>query len=534
MLGKVMRWDVDAANRSELVFVARGVALCAAIFLFYMTATTHATIVGLGDLDPLDPNTWTSSTDGYVGLTSTGTVTVNGGSNLLSRYGYVGYDAGSMGTVTVTGADSKWTARSVLYVGHSGNGTLSIKAGGQVSDDAGYLAFNFGALGTVTVNGSGSLWSNYDLYIGCSGDGILKVEAGGSVQNYFVGFLGYDFGATGTATITGAGSNWTSSDDLHIGFSGNGTLSIKAGGQVRDNANTYLGYYSDSTGTATVSGAGSVWTNDGFLCVGRSGSGMLNIGSDGDSGGLVKTETLRLAEYSSSTGTCNLNKGGTLQTAAIVGGIGIANVNWNDGTIQNYDPHTNLTVSSANNLILQLAATGTHAFNIDAGCTGTIDAVLSEATSGGTLTKQGKGLLTLTGANTYSGKTTVEAGWFKVTGSIVNTSAMDVSAGATLELAKTSGSATVGSLEIDNAGTILISAGSQTVSEIRGTGVTQVNSDATLTAKSIVQNSLLIGATGAGMGGEMMSQVPEPGSMVLSFLGIVGAVLVHTWRQRRK
>ena len=124
----------------------------------------------------------------------------------------------------------------------------------------------------------------------------------------------------------------------------------------------------------------------------------------------------------------------------ITRGSGVANFNWNDGTIQNYDANTNLTVS--NSLILKLAATGTHAFNIDPGRTGTVDAVLSDATSGGTLTKQGAGLLTLTGVNTYSGETTVEAGRFKVTGSILNTSGVTVDAAGTLELARTSGNAT--------------------------------------------------------------------------------------------
>ena len=154
--------------------------------------------------------------------------------------------------------------------------------------------------------------------------------------------------------------------------------------------------------------------------------------------GLVLARTLTLANGSTGTGTININNGGTLQTATINRGIGIANFNWNDGIIQNYDAILNLTIS--NKLTLILAATGSHAFNIDLNRTGTIDAVVIDATTNGTLTKIGEGILTLTGINTYSGGTLVDAGRFKVTGSILNTSGITVGELATLELARATNS----------------------------------------------------------------------------------------------
>ena len=45
----------------------------------------------------------------------------------------------------------------------------------------------------------------------------------------------------------------------------------------------YIGYETDSTGVATVTGVGSQWTNSSYLYVGRSGSGTLNV----EAGGVV-------------------------------------------------------------------------------------------------------------------------------------------------------------------------------------------------------------------------------------------------------
>ena len=110
--------------------------------------------------------------------------------------------------------------------------------------------------------------NSFFLYVGDSGNGTLNIEAGGQVT-CFKSILGNDSGSTGTATVTGTGSLWTinaNAQDLVIGNFGSGTLNIEAGGQVRNGSYayehpTYLGYHSGSTGTATVTGTGSKWIN---------------------------------------------------------------------------------------------------------------------------------------------------------------------------------------------------------------------------------------------------------------------------------
>jgi hypothetical protein len=116
-----------------------------------------------------------------------------------------------------------------------------------------------------------------------------------------------------------------------------------------------------------------------------------------------------------------------------------------------------------------------------------------------------------------------------VTGAILNTSGINIGKTGTLELAKNSGSATAANLEIVNNGWVRISVGSQTVGTISGTGSTQVAAGSTLTAFSIVQDKLTIGGSAAGVAGmaevSTINQVPEPGTIALMFLGVLGMIV---------
>ena len=127
------------------------------------------------------------------------------------------------------------------------------------------------------------------------------------------GYIGFYSDSTGTATVTGAGSQWTSRDDLYVGYSGNGTLDVADGGVVSDTWG-YVGSDSGSTGIATVTGAGSKWTNSGSMYIGgwgssSGGSGTLSVNHSG----LVSvTGTTKLWDE----GTINLD-GGTLDTGTL-------------------------------------------------------------------------------------------------------------------------------------------------------------------------------------------------------------------------
>ncbi|WP_163071507.1 hypothetical protein, partial [Acinetobacter baumannii] len=80
------------------------------------------------------------------------------------------------------------------------------------------------------------------------------------------GHVGFFSGSTGIASVDGAGSAWISNADIVIGEAGTGTLTISNGGLV-SNVN---GMMADThAGSVTVTGANSTWANSGGLVVGN-------------------------------------------------------------------------------------------------------------------------------------------------------------------------------------------------------------------------------------------------------------------------
>ena len=219
----------------------------------------------------------------------------------------IGCEAGEFGWVTVDGTGSSWTNASGLYLGLLGSGTLTIQNGGGVSNSTAFLGYYAGGTGTATVDGPGSSWTDSgSLFVGCYGlggvtiqssggvsiakglhvgefnSGTLTVQSGGTVSNT-EGWIGKWINGSGTVTVDGAGSSWTNSESLTIGWRGSGTLAIENGGSV-SNTDSILGVQTGSIGTVTVTSSGSTWECTGDLALGGSsggGVGHLNISEGG-------------------------------------------------------------------------------------------------------------------------------------------------------------------------------------------------------------------------------------------------------------
>ena len=71
--------------------------LLSAVCITAAPPDAFADVTATGDVDPADPATWTSSTYAYVGKTAVGSVTVDGNSDVVSGYAYIGYGSGSPG-----------------------------------------------------------------------------------------------------------------------------------------------------------------------------------------------------------------------------------------------------------------------------------------------------------------------------------------------------------------------------------------------------------------------------------------------------
>lgn len=214
-------------------------AVCVVVVCVSLVSSALAAITVTGDIDPADPATWTTSTHAYIGKSGTGTLAVNGGSDILSQYVDIGMYSGSVGTATVDGFGSSWTTSSWFTVAYEGKGELNILNGGVVSSGGSVIGRYFGSTGVVSVDGFGSTWTDGGLYIG---GGALSITNGGTVSNSW-SYLGYGLDpVTGEVTVDGVGSTWTTNTNggLLIGNSGtsspsggaNGTLNITNGGLV--------------------------------------------------------------------------------------------------------------------------------------------------------------------------------------------------------------------------------------------------------------------------------------------------------------
>ena len=263
-----------------------------------------------GDISPSDPANWTSTTVGYIGNTTEGTIAVDAGSELLSREGYLGFSSQTAGEVTVSGIGSQWKNNYILTIGHKGEGALNVQAGGAVSSTHVYLGTATGSIGEATITGAGSqLSNNGGLYVGLQGRGTLNVEAGGTAMSYF-SYLGQVADSSGEATVSGNGSRWTIGRELRVGDSGKGKLNIVAGGTVEasnGSSGSVLGYDPGSTGEATVNGAGSQWSNLASLTVGGKGAGALNI----EDGGIVSNHYGLIGQFPGSMGEATVTGAGS-------------------------------------------------------------------------------------------------------------------------------------------------------------------------------------------------------------------------------
>ncbi len=321
------------------------------------SATIDSVLTGAGGLDKTDYGTLvltadnsygggTTITNGVLQLGNGGTggsivgdVAINSGGLVFNRSDMTTF-AGAIsgvGALDHDGAGITWlTGNSGSYNGYvsANNGTLGVKAGGVLNSGGLYAGWYPGTQGAFAVDGAGStLSSSGYLVLGGGGKGVLSVANGGTVNIGQNGVLGSFAGSTGTATVTGAGSSWSNAGDLYVGYGGIGTLAIANGGTV-SNKIGLIGQDTGASGSVLVDGAGSKWINSGSLVIGNSGTGTLTL-SDG---GIASTGGVALlADQAGSTGTLNIGgaagsaakAAGTLNAGTLEFGQGSGTLNFN-------------------------------------------------------------------------------------------------------------------------------------------------------------------------------------------------------------
>ncbi|MEI6486416.1 MAG: autotransporter-associated beta strand repeat-containing protein [Sphingomonadales bacterium] len=340
--------------------------------------TLGGVISGTGPLAVIDSQSLTGDALILTGLnTYTGGTLVTGSTVQVSQNANLGNNAGG---ITLVGSTLRTTASFAT------DRSVTLGTGGGSVDVA--------AGTTLTTTGVFSGSSLTKL-----GGGTLALNA----ANSFTGGTALNAGtiAVGNNSALGTGA---------LAMAGGTTLLSGADGLVLANAISTAGIGTVDTAANTltlngvISGAGSI---------SKAGTGTLVVnGSNSHSGGTALTAgTLQVGSNAAlGTGTLTMTGGTTLVA----------------GT-------TGLTTGNA------IALLGDVTVNSGASpATYTLSGVISGV---GGITKQGSGLLSVSGASSYTGATTVAAGTLNVTGSL--TSAVTVNSGAAI-----TGTGTVGALSV--------------------------------------------------------------------------------------
>ncbi|WP_247642530.1 autotransporter-associated beta strand repeat-containing protein [Brucella abortus] len=452
----------DIANNGALV-VNRSDALNLAGAI---SGTGSLTKNGAGTLTLSGANSYTGGTKVSAGTlvvandnTGGGTMTVDVGALLqIGTGGTSGSLAGDIandGTLVVDRSDAIGLSGAISGAGgltKNGAGTLTLSGAnsytGATTVSAGILTLT----GDNTGGGTTTVDARAELHIGTGGasgslagnivnDGALVVDRSG-----VIGLSGVISG-TGGLTFNGGtlqvmGTSWTST---------NRAVSLQAGGgtfDIEDAANNFAV-------TQGVAGAGGLT---------KSGSGTLTLsGANSYTGATtVSASTLVVANDNTGGGTTTVDVGAGLQIGT--GGVSgsLAGDIVNNGT---------LVVDRSNAFDLANVISGT-----------------------GSLTKNGAGTLTLSGANSYTGGTTVSAGTLVVTNDNTGggTTTVDVGAGLQIGTGGVSGSLAG---DIVNNGTLVVDRSNafDLANVISGTGSLTKNGAGTLTLSGV--NSYTGGTT---------------------------------------
>ncbi|BDU21916.1 hypothetical protein DYGSA30_33730 [Dyella sp. GSA-30] len=396
------------------------------------TFTVNQALTGTGSLTKSGDGTLVlSGANSYSGGTTIGAGTLQGdtaslqgniadNASLIFNQGTNGTFAGVIsgsgdltkqgaGTLTLSGANT-YSGGTTISAGALQGDTTSLQ--GNIADNAS-LIFNQGTNGTFTgaISGSGDLTKQ----------------------------------GAGTLTLSGA-NTYSGGTTISAGALQGDTTSIQ--GNVVDNASLILNQATNGTLAGAISGSGSL-TKQGAGTVTLTGANTYSGGTtisagalQGDTtsiqGNVVDNASLIFDQAANGTfagvisGTGNLTKDGTGTLTLSGANTYSGGTTIDAGALQGNTTSIQGNVVDNASLIFDQTANGTYA------------GVISGT---GDVTKQGSGTLTLSGANTYTGSTGIDAGTLALGAgsSLAASSGINLAAGATFDVSA-AGNQTIGVL----------------------------------------------------------------------------------------
>jgi T5SS/PEP-CTERM-associated repeat protein len=183
-----------------------------------------------------------------------------------------------------------------------------------------------------------STWtSSTNAYVGNNTLGSLTVNAGSGLISKAL-YVANNTGATGTLSIDGSNSTWTANGYIYVGSSGSGRLNISNSGTATQNGSqyAYLGYLAGSAGAVSVSSGGKLTTGAiTYLANNATSTGTVSV----DGANSVWTSPNAIYVGNKGTGTLSITNGGSVSAASTIylgnnsGSYGFATVD-GAGTVQ--------------------------------------------------------------------------------------------------------------------------------------------------------------------------------------------------------
>ena len=174
--------------------------------------------------------------------------------------GAINFTKTGPGTLTIR-APNQMTGNFTVSGGTTHNSSVGNLSSGNLTVNNGATLANTGILElnsrTVNVTGSGSTLSstNY-IEFGDIGDVTANVYDGAVVSSDSSIAFGVNAGVNGVGLVSGAGSQLNSGSQIHVGYYGNGELTVESGGRVTPGTILELATYGGSTGTTSLSNTG--------------------------------------------------------------------------------------------------------------------------------------------------------------------------------------------------------------------------------------------------------------------------------------
>lgn len=338
----------------------------------------------------------------------------------------IGANSAGLKTITFTGAGNANLGGNTTAVVGDGSGQVGVVMAGSglltmggantfsggILIKSGTVARSTGSAGTTTSFGTGTIVIGDT--VGTANANLLISNAGTYANNITV-----QAGSSGVKTIGNAG----------------GSASVSLAGLITVNGDLALSYTGAGAGGFTI-GAGGI-TGSGNITTDHNGTGngiSLGGNNSGFTGGLiVNSGTTRVTSTTalSSSNAVAVNAGATF------------NINNYNQTVAGLNNGTGgggiVTNAAAGATMLTLGGSGTYSFGGEITATTPANMAL-------TVNLTGNGVQVLTGASTYTGATTVNAGTLVVgvSGNGSLTSAITVNAGVLKGSGSTTGNVTIG------------------------------------------------------------------------------------------